>query len=86
MSNIAGHSGYERDALYPVNALEPVPFAVRAYSPPDLVAGKAMRMALLSSKRGDGIGRFGLGFKPVLAVSDSPQFLSTSGSFHFDRE
>ena len=41
----------------------------------------------LSSKRGTSeIGRFGLGFKSVLGVTDTPEFFSTSGSFRFDRE
>ena len=38
-----------------------------------------------SVKRGEQIGRFGLGFKSVLAVSDSPSILSRSGSLGFDR-
>ena len=41
-------------------------------------------MAYLSAKRGDEIGRFGLGFKSVLAVSDSPQVFSRSISFEFN--
>ncbi len=39
----------------------------------------------LSQKRSDEIGRFGLGFKSVVAVSDRPQLFSRSGSFGFDR-
>ena len=40
----------------------------------------------LSSKRGTSeIGRFGLGFKSVLGVTDAPEFFSRSGSFRFDR-
>ena len=45
---------------------------------------KAITMAYLSAKRGDEIGRFGLGFKSVLAVSDSPQVFSRSISFEFN--
>ncbi len=37
-----------------------------------------------SAKRGNQIGRFGVGFKSVLAVTDAPQFFSRSGSFRFD--
>lgn len=44
----------------------------------------AITHAHLSGKRGDEIGRFGLGFKSVLAVSDSPQVLSRSVSFEFN--
>ena len=41
----------------------------------------------LSPKRGTTeIGRFGLGFKSVLGVSDRPEFFSRSGSFRFDRQ
>jgi superfamily II DNA or RNA helicase len=35
----------------------------------------------LSRKRGAEIGRFGVGFKSVLSVSDQPRFFSRSGSF-----
>lgn len=44
----------------------------------------AITMAHLSSRRGDEIGRFGLGFKSVLAVSDTPEVLSRSISFRFN--
>ena len=40
----------------------------------------------LSRKRGDEIGRFGLGFKSVVAISDRPQIFSRSVSIGFDRE
>lgn len=40
--------------------------------------------AYLSGKRGDEIGRFGLGFKSVLAVTDGPQVYSRSVSFEFN--
>lgn len=46
----------------------------------------AITHAHLSGKRGDEIGRFGLGFKSVLAVSNSPQVLSRSVSFEFNSE
>jgi len=44
----------------------------------------AIMMSGLSEKRGDEIGRFGLGFKSVLAITDRPLFLGRSGSFRFD--
>jgi superfamily II DNA or RNA helicase len=44
----------------------------------------AITHAHLSGKRGDEIGRFGLGFKSVLAVTDSPQVLSRSIAFEFN--
>lgn len=40
--------------------------------------------AYVSAKRGDEIGRFGLGFKSVLAVSTAPQVFSRSISFEFN--
>lgn len=44
----------------------------------------AVTMAHLSGKRGDEIGRFGLGFKSVLAVSKAPQVISRSIAFEFN--
>jgi len=44
----------------------------------------AVTMAYISGKRGDEIGRFGLGFKSVLAVSDSPQVFSRSVALQFN--
>ncbi len=47
----------------------------------------ALLFARLSPKRGTNqIGTFGLGFKSVLRVTDSPAFFSRSGSFRFDRD
>ena len=41
----------------------------------------------MSPKRGSSeIGRFGLGFKSVLGVTDAPEFFSRAGSFRFDRQ
>jgi superfamily II DNA or RNA helicase len=51
---------------------------------PITVAGvDALLSSHLSVKRRDEIGRFGLGFKSVLGVTDRPQFFSRSGSFGF---
>ena len=48
---------------------------------------RALLFSHLSPKRGtDEIGRFGLGFKAVLGVTDTPEFFSQSGSFRFDCE
>ena len=44
----------------------------------------AITHAHLSGKRGDEIGRFRLGFKSVLAISDAPQVFSRSVSFEFN--
>ncbi|KUH35555.1 MULTISPECIES: sacsin N-terminal ATP-binding-like domain-containing protein [Streptomyces] len=43
-----------------------------------------LRMSM-SRKRGGQIGRFGVGVKSVLVVTDAPEFFSRSGSFGFDR-
>ena len=46
----------------------------------------ALMFSRLSPKRRTGqIGRFGLGFKSVLRVSNAPEFYSRPGSFRFDR-
>ena len=48
---------------------------------------RALMSFHMSSKRDTGeIGRFGLGFKSVLGVTDSPEFYSRPGSFRFDRQ
>lgn len=44
----------------------------------------SISQAYLSGKRGDEIGRFGLGFKSVLAVTQAPQVFSRSVSFEFN--
>lgn len=44
---------------------------------------EAITHAYLSDKRGEEIGRYGLGFKSVLAVTNNPQVFSRSASFHF---
>lgn len=47
---------------------------------------RALMFSHLSPKRGTSeIGRFGLGFKSVLGVTDVPEFFSRAGSFRFDR-
>ncbi|PSJ30253.1 helicase [Streptosporangium nondiastaticum] len=43
-----------------------------------------LRMSM-SRKRGGQIGRFGVGVKSVLVVTDTPEFFSSTGSFGFDR-
>jgi superfamily II DNA or RNA helicase len=44
---------------------------------------EAVCHAYLSDKRGDEIGRFGLGFKSVLGITDEPAIFSRSVSFGF---
>lgn len=45
---------------------------------------RAVTYAFLSTKRGDEIGRFGLGFKSILGITDHPQIFSRSVSFEFN--
>ncbi|MDE0653890.1 MAG: DEAD/DEAH box helicase [bacterium] len=46
----------------------------------------ALMFSHLSPKRNSGqIGTFGLGFKAVLGLTDSPEFFSRAGSFRFSR-
>ena len=47
---------------------------------------RALMFSRISPKRGTSqIGRYGLGFKSVLNVTDKPEFFSRKGSFRFDR-
>jgi superfamily II DNA or RNA helicase len=48
-------------------------------------ADTILRMGV-SRKRGGQIGRFGVGVKSVLSISDTPQFFGKTDSFGFDRE
>ena len=55
-------------------------------NPIDRDGARALMFSHLSPKRGSReIGRYGLGFKSVLGVTDAPEFFSRSGSFRFDR-
>jgi superfamily II DNA or RNA helicase len=45
---------------------------------------RAVTYAFLSPKRGEEIGRFGLGFKSILGVTDRPQIFSRPVSFEFN--
>lgn len=45
---------------------------------------RAVTYAFLSTKRGDEIGRFGLGFKSILGITDHPQIFSRDVSFGFN--
>ncbi|MCY4370291.1 MAG: DEAD/DEAH box helicase family protein [bacterium] len=47
---------------------------------------RALMFSRMSTKRGTSqIGRYGLGFKSVLNVTDKPEFFSRNGSFRFDK-
>lgn len=45
---------------------------------------RAVTYAFLSTKRGEEIGRFGLGFKSILGITDRPQIYSRAVSFEFN--
>jgi hypothetical protein len=62
-------------ALYCAN--EGSPFTEAGY--------RTLMLSHSSEKRDDQIGRFGLGFKSVIQISDSPQIFSRSGSVGWDR-
>ena len=54
--------------------------------PIDTEGVTALMFAHMSTKRGTNqIGRFGMGFKSVLRVTDAPEFFSRSGAIRFDR-
>ena len=53
-------------------------------APIDLDGVDALLRSHVSRKRGAEIGRFGLGFKSVLEVTDHPEFYSRSGSFEWN--
>lgn len=54
--------------------------------PIDQAGVTALMFSHMSPKRGTSeIGRFGLGFKSVLGVTEAPEFFSRAGSFRFDR-
>ena len=46
---------------------------------------KGLMFSHMSNKQGDAIGRFGIGFKSVLGVTDAPEFYSRPVSFRFDK-
>lgn len=46
---------------------------------------RALLYTYLSNKTGNEIGRFGLGFKSISGISDTPQIFSRSVSFEFSR-
>ena len=55
-------------------------------SPIDEAGARALMFSYLSPKRDTTeIGRFGIGFKSVLGVTDNPGIFSRTGSFIFDR-
>lgn len=63
------------DALYCAN--EGVPFQRSGYA--------ALLLSHSSSKRDDQIGRFGLGFKSVLQITDTPHIFSQTASVRWDK-
>ncbi|MEY9952833.1 sacsin N-terminal ATP-binding-like domain-containing protein [Leifsonia sp. EB34] len=64
-----------RQALYVANDGEPF----------DEAGVRSLMASDISTKDDERIGKFGIGFKSVLAVSDSPKILSRTVSFEFNR-
>lgn len=62
------------DSLYCANEGDPI----------DVDGVDAILSSHVSRKRGHEIGRWGLGFKSVLGVTNRPEFFSRAGSFGFD--
>ncbi|WP_281964352.1 sacsin N-terminal ATP-binding-like domain-containing protein [Serinicoccus marinus] len=60
-------------------------YVANSGAPFDTQGVRTLMATNLSGKGDDRIGRFGLGFKSVLAVSDRPAVISRTGSFRFDR-
>lgn len=75
------HPGRVEIVLDPANGNLYCANAGRPFSKSGLIT---LAQAYLSTKRGDEIGRFGLGFKSVLAVTETPQIFSRSVSFEFN--
>ncbi|CAH0165770.1 Putative DNA repair helicase RadD [Arthrobacter sp. Bi26] len=65
-----------KDALYCANEGEP--FTEAGF--------RTLMLSHSSEKRDEEIGRFGLGFKSVIQVTDSPQIFSKSGSVSWSQE
>ncbi|MEU5525487.1 helicase-related protein [Micromonospora chersina] len=85
MSGISGHQGESAGRVEIVLDMEDQNLYVANVGRPFSKNGlTAITHAHLSGKRGDEIGRFGLGFKSALAVSDAPQVFSHSVSFEFN--
>ena len=81
---LAGKSGGGRIAI---RLSETYLYCADDGEPIDEAGVTALMFSHMSPKRETSqIGRFGLGFKSVLGVTDAPEFFSRSGSFRFDRE
>ena len=76
----------DRDGRIEIRLTESSLYCADDGEPIDQAGMRALMFSHLSPRRGTGqIGTFGLGFKAVLGVTDSPEFFSRSGSFRFDR-
>lgn len=76
---LTGHNSGRIEVLLTESAL----YCANEGTPIDAQGADAILSSHVSMKRGSEIGRFGIGFKSVLAVSESPEFFSRSGSFGF---
>ncbi len=85
-ADAAGHGGRLRVALWDAGEVGPVELRVANTGAPLTAAGVAALASLrASAKRDDAgaVGRFGVGFAAVLAVSDAPRVVSTTGAVGF---
>ena len=85
-ADAAGHGGRLRVALWDAGKAERLELRVANTGAPLTAAGVAALASLrASAKRDDAgaVGRFGVGFAAVLAVSDAPQVVSTTGAVGF---
>jgi hypothetical protein len=70
-----------RNGLIHVVLTEQALYCANRGNPITPAGARTILASHLSHKRGAEIGRFGVGFKSVLSVSDEPLFFSRSGSF-----
>lgn len=77
---LQGHAGGRIQVLLTPHAL----YCANQGEPIDEDGVEAILSSHLNVKKANEIGRFGIGFKSVLAVSQTPEFFSKSGSFRFD--
>ncbi len=69
-----------------VVATETALYCANEGTPIDCPGADVLLSSSISHKRGDEIGRFGMGFKSVLALTDRPAFFGSSGSFQFSAD
>jgi superfamily II DNA or RNA helicase len=79
---LLGHPGGRIEVVLTPEAF----YCANEGEPFDVDGATAILQAFHSPKRGNEIGRFGLGFKSVLGITDGPSIFSRTASFGFDRK